>query len=247
MYLFEEKINFSNFWRFDKQLVRTKRWARLPSATKRIYPVIAVHANKEGIAWPSQETVAIITGCTEKTVREGIKGLFRLPNHKIERYVTSRGNRGIKYRFPIAPDERGRIFNFHKSVIDGGNWHMLKPTAQALYPVVKTFSYFDYYEYLESLNDKDADKLPDATDFFAADFYKERKWDFLNADLDVLAEYAGIGSRSVNNALENLEERNLVVSFGDCHWKVMTVPRKYYIRDFLNGKIGERYGAKLVA
>lgn len=246
MYQFKDKINYSNFWRFDKQLVKTKRWARLPSATKRIYPVVAVHANKEGVAWPSQETIAVLTGCTKKTVREGNSGIFRLPNHKVKIWNTNRGHRAKKYKFPVTPDERGRAFNFPRSVIDGGNWFMLKPTAQALYSVVKTFAYFDYDEYLDSLSEEDADQLPDATDFFTDDHYKERKWDFLSADMDAMAECAGIGNRSVSDALDNLEQCNLIQYVGGGVWRVFTEPPKYYKRDFLNEKVAERYTAEMV-
>jgi hypothetical protein len=75
MYKFKDEINYTNFFKFDKELVRSGKWANLRKASKSVYPVILVHCNARGTAFPGQETIAILSGRTEKTVREGIKGL----------------------------------------------------------------------------------------------------------------------------------------------------------------------------
>ena len=38
-------------------------------------------------------------------------------------------------------------FFFHKAIIEGGNWSLLTPSSHALYPVLRTFAFWDYYEY----------------------------------------------------------------------------------------------------
>ncbi len=72
MYQFRDEINYINFFRFNKALVTQKLWANLPKASKSVYPVILVHCNAKGMAFPGQKTIAILSGRTEKTVREGI-------------------------------------------------------------------------------------------------------------------------------------------------------------------------------
>jgi len=233
MYTFKEKLNCGNFFRFDKMIIRKKIWAKLPTASKTIYPVIGVHCNAEGVAFPSELTIAKLSGCTEKTVREGIKGLMGLRGFHKERYITYRGQRAIKYRLNPLPVEKGRAFFFHKVIIEGGNWSQLTPTARALYPVLRLFSFHDYYEYLirEDLDPSYNDNM---------DLYKERKYDFLIADIDVIAEHAGISIRSIPPAMKALQENYLLEETEPIYrddnstWKVYLIPTNYFERDWLN-------------
>ena len=63
------------FFKWDKSLIESKKWAALPKAAKSIFPVIAVHCNAKGECNPSQRKIADLSGRTEKTVSEGIKAL----------------------------------------------------------------------------------------------------------------------------------------------------------------------------
>lgn len=235
MYKFKENLNNNNYFRFDKALVREKKWARLPLASKSIFPVIGVHCNAHGKAWPSQETIGSLAGCTAKTVREGINGLKGLPGFKIDRYVTSRGHKGIKYYITLPPmDEKGRCFSFNKNIIEGGNWRQSKQSAQALYPVMRTFSFWDY-EYC--IDEEDIDD----TDFSYE--YKTRKFDLVNADIDLLADYSGIGLSTAYEAIKVLEDNFLIeetIPHEDLQtWKVFVVPPRIWKREFLNNNIKE--------
>jgi hypothetical protein len=42
------------------------------------------------------------------------------PGVTVERYVTGRGHRGIKYHLDIPPEEKGRSFSFYKCIVAGG-------------------------------------------------------------------------------------------------------------------------------
>jgi len=245
MYQFKEKLNTEVFFKFDKMNVKNKRWSRLPRASQSIYPVIAVHCNSKGIAFPSEETIAILSGRTSKTVRSGIAGLMHYPGFTIERYVTSRGNRAIKYKLDIVPGERGRWFPFYKCVVEGGNWSLLPPGAQALYPVIKTFAFFDCEEYCDREN---LDYGYNLQEMIESGCFQNREYDYCNADIKVMAEYAGIGTSTVSKALIELEQAFLVEKI-ECinendTWKVFRMPPKRYIPDWLNGKTKKRYGKR---
>ncbi|MFH2061064.1 MAG: helix-turn-helix domain-containing protein [Pseudomonadota bacterium] len=246
MYTFKEDINYKvHFW-FDKQGVRNKKWARLPKASKAIYSVIMCHRNKHGIAIPSQETIAILSGTTEKTVRVGIDGLLTFPGFRVESYVTSRGHRAKKYITELPPREKGRAFPFFKSVITGGNWSRLKPSAQALYPVLRTFSFFDGEEYAVRIDD-DREYYYNVDDMIGDGVFWEREFDFVDADDDILAEYAGIGINSLNSAISDLEEHFLIektepIAGSRKTFKVFRTPPMRYTPEGMNRKIAKRNG-----
>ena len=83
--------------------------------------------------------------------------------------------------------EKG-LFPFHKSLITTERWCQLKHTAQALYPVMRCFSYNDGYG------------------------RKYRHLDYCDRELKFLAEHAGISLKSSMSALENLQAAQLIVS-----------------------------------
>ena len=133
MYQFREKINYQQFFRFDKKLVENMNWALLPKSSKAVFPVIACHCNDKGESFPSERTIAIMSGRTDKTVRDGIKGLETFPGFKFTFYVTSRGRRAKRFYInQPSTDIKGRIFPFHKCIIEGGN--VIATTIAPEYP-----------------------------------------------------------------------------------------------------------------
>jgi hypothetical protein len=213
------------------------------AASKSIYPVIGVHCNPKGVSFPSEETIAILSWRTPKTVRTGIKGLLHYPGFHVERYVTNRGHRANKYKLDAPPDEKGRSFAFYKCVVTGGNWSQLTPGAHALYPVMMTFSFFDFenYEYLENTEFGD-----NVQDMIECGYYQRRKYDFCDADIKVMAEFAGIGKSTVVSALISLEQAFLVEKIEPINkndtWKVFRSPPRRYQTNWLNEKTFKRYG-----
>jgi hypothetical protein len=243
MYQFKEGYNRKCFFKFDKMLVKTGRWAKLRKASKSVYPVIAVHCDRKGFAFPSQETIAALAGCTPKTVRTGLEGLLGFPGFKISSRLTERGHRQKLYHFEPCPDEKGRFFALFKHIFEGGHWCQLPPSAHALYPVIKTFAFFDSEEYCAR---EDLEYAYDCQAMIESGEFAERKYDFFNADRDVLAEHAGIGISTTYEALPALEECNLIEPTesidGYPTWKVFRLPPTYYKRTFLNDQIAQRYG-----
>jgi len=258
MYQFKELDNsefYNRYFRFDKKLIENKNWALLSPASKTIYPIIGYHRNRRtGESYPSQETIGIMAGCTEKTAREGQKGFTDFPGITSFSRVTRRGNRAIVHRFTDPPYESDRVFHFHNIVIEGGNWAELKPAAKAIYPVMRTFSYFDFQlnqeHYPDDYSYRYDDKYTasDEPDWFdnpseTLQAFTERKYEFCEADKDVLSEYSGVSMQSVYNGLRDLEDKSLIREISTDYFNGYVVylkPPRSYKREFLNGKIQKR-------
>ena len=92
------KIDLDHFFRFDKRWIESMNWARLPKSSKSILPVIGMHCNEKGLSFPGERTIAILAGLTEKTVREGIRGLKGFPGFEISHFATENGKRAKNFQ-----------------------------------------------------------------------------------------------------------------------------------------------------
>jgi hypothetical protein len=155
----------------------------------------------------------------------------------MEYYKTNRqGKRSKRFHIEIPPDEKGRAYPFHRSIIDEGNWRELKPTAMALYPVMRNLGKFDLEKYLWE-EEIEEDGLYDQFD----EIYKSREYDFCESSIAELSGLAGVSRRSIKCALISLEECFLIETFEQGIWKVFLQPRSYFNRRFLNKKIMRAY------
>ncbi|MDP8238633.1 MAG: hypothetical protein P9X24_06055 [Candidatus Hatepunaea meridiana] len=239
LYQFKEEINYVNFFLWDRKLIENYNWALLSKASKTVFPPIACHCNEAGNAFPGEQTIAILSGLTEKTARKGINDLEDFPGFKFMPYTTKRGKRSKKFHIKLPkPGQRGRSFGFHKCILESGNWLMLNPVGQALYSVMRFFSTFDIEVYYELYSDE-----LDSTDF--EDIYPVRKSEFCEANMRVMADHAGIHMRSMNTALDSLHKNNLI-KWNDRFevWEVILKPKTYWKRDYLNKRVLERYKEK---
>lgn len=75
MFQFTDDLRGNLFIQIPGFYFEYKLWRELPLASKAILPVIYKHMNAWGGCYPSQQTIAILAGITEKTAREGLKGL----------------------------------------------------------------------------------------------------------------------------------------------------------------------------
>jgi hypothetical protein len=108
-----------------------------------------------------------------------------------------------------------------------------KHVSAGLYLAMRYFGYFDREDYLAE------DENEGLCDLEVPDLYGERKWDICNAEIVVLAKYAGISRPSVYEGLKDLEARCLIAKIapaynGSARWKVYIRPSGYWKRDFLN-------------
>lgn len=207
-------INTTNYFRMDKTLVKKKKWAALPLASKMIYPVIGIHTNEEGTAFPSQEKIAELAGCTPKTVREGIDGLDGFPGFRMESYITAKGKRA--YRYKITPPQYDKSIFIYRAFFDSGRWGLLHHTSHAVYPALLTFSFFDHDKYVEI-----TDTEISTSEFYTDGYFENREFDFAEPDIDVLAEYAGVSRTSAYQAMGELVEHGFLAEPEEDLWLVL--------------------------
>lgn len=216
----KKTVNFQNFFKMDKYLVTKGSWSKLPAASKTIFPAIAVHANAKGVAFPGQETIASLCGCTPKTVREGLDGLKKFSGIRINPYFTNRGKRSYRFKLKSAPDLEGRSIRIYRSFFDAGNWSQLPSVAHAVYLVLLAYSSFDINTYNALLTDSEEEE---PSKFFDEDGFKNRLFDIAEPELEALEELAGISKRSVYTALDALE-KNFFIQRADEYFKIFLKP-----------------------
>jgi DNA-binding transcriptional regulator YhcF (GntR family) len=236
MYQFNEDLNHNQFFWWENKLIENLNWALLSKSSKAVFPVIACHANNKGEAFPSEQTIGSLSGISDKTVRKGIRGLEVFPNFKFDYYLSRRGKRAKKFFFNIpSNNKRGSAFPFYKFILEAGIWRELRPSAKALYPVLRHFGFFDInlYAELEDLEISDFEEV-----------FPDRQYDFCEADFGVLAKFANIHRNSVNTALSDLE-RNFLIEplIAYSGWKVFLKSKDntFWKRGYLNKKILNSY------
>jgi len=229
-----------HFW-FPKVLIADMNWAVLPSSSKAVFPVLAIHANQNGISFPSEERIAAMAGITQKTAREGLRGLKGFPAYMhCQARTTSQGKRGKQHHLmlPKADTERGKAFPFHRIIIEGGNWSRLLPSAKALYVVMRYFGYFD-----QDLYQEHEDPDFSFTDDCRSDLFSSRRCDFCNAEYVQLARHAGIHRNKVSSAIDDLVRHHLLKLIredGDAIYKVYLRPPRFFKASFLNSELKKR-------
>ena len=240
-YRFPEHINNTVFFKFRKDLITAGNsiWRGLPLSTKSIYPVIGCHTNASGVAFPSQQTIADLCGCEAKTVREGIKGLLKIPWVELNTKITSRGSMQKVYTIN-PPDEKTKSFSFYKSILESGIWRELSiqyksKAAHAVYCTCLAYAYFDYDLYAEI----EPDHEYDLQGFFDPDCdeYARRPYDFLCAELDVIAHKSGISIPTARKAIQALIDNSLleeIPGMEEQTWKIKRTAPVYYNREYLN-------------
>jgi hypothetical protein len=225
--------------RMSRRVIEEGYWSNLIPASKAVYLPLLKFVNKQGSAWPSQRTLAIVSGVTEKTAGKGIVGLNGLPGFGKKRYITRRGHTANHYCIeePL-PDYEHTIWISH-DYINGGNWSLLIPAAKAVFAVLKHFAWWEIDPYCD-LQGLEYNPI----DF--SEIYQCRKYDFMNAEEPIICELAGINRRSLPDAYRSLESNHFLeflgIDEGKKAWKVFTIPPRYYKRDWLNKKMGKRYG-----
>jgi len=236
MFQYKEEIDSDGHFWFDKKLIENFNWAMLSAASKSVYPVICSFMNGNGISFPGERTIACLAGRTDATTRKGINGLQGIPNFKLLKYKTKTGNWSKRFEIEKPNREQGSSFPVFKQIFEGGNWSMAIPTGQALYIVMLAFSKGDDEElYIQSSEQE--------IDF--KDAFREREYGICTLDKYTLAKFAGITRRSVNPALESLQDVNLADTYDDSSWKVYLRPPKRYKTSFLNKELMEKYRYEL--
>jgi hypothetical protein len=237
MFHFTNEFKSKQFFWFEKHLFINMNWAMLPKASKAIYPIIRSYCNRNGESFPGEKTISTLCGRSEKVVRSGVQGLKDFPGTRFETYTSKRGRSTKRFTCKIPQYEKGKVFPFHRDILLKGNWAHLKPTAQALYPVMRYFGYNDYYEYWGALEEEKGEEVDLELRW---EDYKFREFDFCEAEPGKLCEFAGITRRSYSDAIEDLV-KHFLIDRTDESWKykVYLHPPRYYKRDYMNKRLME--------
>lgn len=228
------KINHENYFMFDKNLIKNKIWCNLPLSSRAVYPVIGVHCNKDGIAFPSQLTIGILCGLHPKAVSEGVRGLAGVPGFSVSCFVNNRGKNAHKYSITPAPKIKGRAFPIYREIMDGGNWFQVSEAGKALYPVMRNYGYFT--------QDDCGGEEDSPIDFM--DSFKNRDFELCEAQYNVLQEYSGLSRQSIYNGIQSLENASLIEKYSGV-WKIFLRPEKIFKRDFLNTEVQKRFKCEI--
>ena len=219
MYTFG-KINYNGVFVLNRQRVMNGSWALLPKSAKAVLPILLYHRDQQGKAFPSEPRIAIMSGVSEKTARSGIKALIDDGWITADKYTTTYGNQSYKYFLPAPSNAKGSQVILRKSIIEGGNWSMLKPTGKSLYIAIICNSEYDS-------ND--------------GDNFKDREWGYCFKSIYDMARLAGITTESLNSAMNSLNECELIEKDGDL-LKVFFEAAHNYKQDFLNERVNKSFG-----
>lgn len=191
---------------------------------------LSCHCYEKGKAYPSEQTIAILAGVSDKVVREGIKGLEEFPGFGWDYYLTKREKRGKKFSVNLpSTNYKGSAFPFYKFILEAGIWRKIRPSAKAIYPVMRYFGYFDIDEYA-------ALEGPETEEGDYDEVYPVREFDYCVSERSVLVEHAGIHRNSLHTALQDLQANFLLESIDYSRWKVLLRSKDNTIwkRDYLN-------------
>ena len=122
MYQFTENLSWKAMFHFDRGWIENMNWPILPKSSKAILPVIMCFANEKGESFPSEQTIAILSGISDKQVREGIRGLEGFPGFECSQYISRRGRRAKKFRVHLPGYQKGKTFPFYQYVLESGAW-----------------------------------------------------------------------------------------------------------------------------
>lgn len=206
------------FFRFDKELIRgpEMKWSKLPKSSRAILPAILLHVNKDGEARPGERRIAELSGLSERSTRNGIRGLRGVQGIEVVFRRTEHGKTFLKFRLPeVTSYQKGRFFLFHSMIIDGGYWARLSFPAKSLYPVLRTFAYFDFDLYNDVVEDHDLPfpKLEEFTYEESSKVYAERPFEFVRMSFRNMSRFAGLSPSKVYQGLRDLRRARLVMEF----------------------------------
>lgn len=236
----KENVQSGLFFKMPRNIINSGLWADLPKASKSIYLPLLRFVNKHGWAWPSNRTLAIYSGSTEKTARIGRKGLEGLPGLKMSIKFDRGGHSTYRYEIEEPQSDSDHSIIFSHAYFDGGNWSQLSQVGQAVFPVLKFFTgWWDYRKYCElECLEFDGSEVKN--------IFKDRDYDFMDAEAKAICLFAGISRKSLPDAFNSLVEHGLI-EFTETEdeeklWKVHTKPIFCYPRDLMNKETKERYG-----
>lgn len=205
------------FWPFSRHIVTSGSWASLNSrSSKCVLPTIMRHCDKDGKAFPNEDTLAIKSGVDTKTVKRAIKELVKHQLMSVEVTFDPRKMRR-KNQYQIGRPGQGHFFPFFPYLVDSGLWASLPPSAKNLYIVLRCGAHLSEDDYLAihaemwSREEQFFGEAALDTGTFIRNF-AWREWELFTGELDVVKGFCGIkDTRTLNTGLAALEDAGLVL------------------------------------
>lgn len=190
------------FFRMSKALIHSSEWATLPPIAKAVYPAVVVHANSNGKAFPSIDTIARLTGVTSKTAGNGLKAIFDdgLTKHRRIKRFTSRGTYSYDYYLPALPPRHKGSLPIYKITIYHSEWASTSTAAKSVYLSLQAASFLNYQEYAD-------EQGLCATD---DSLYTERLYDHIEPELEWLTATANLCGKTVRKSLKELHATGFI-------------------------------------
>lgn len=219
--------------------LRPGLWADLPLSAKAVLIVLLRHANKEGVAFPSEEIICAKSGInSRKTARGACRELQAAELLQVSKYITKDGRRANRYRLSdklLSQRAEDYLAAYHHH-IEAGYWAVMghsRPSAQALYWAIRLFAK------PRPDMDEDGEWLDLASDE-GREWLMERDGDVCKAEPSVLCDFAGINPRSYRAAMDALKKMELVQDLPDSpdsffvHFRFGTHYTAHYLNSILN-------------
>jgi hypothetical protein len=208
------------FFRFDPALIENGTWASLPLASKAIFYPLAAHANRNGHAFPSEETIRRLSGYKDLgAVKAGVKGFRKTGVVKVHTRQAGPSKTKNYYMLPLpAPDARA-IHLIHGEVTLPA-FINLSPKGKALYLPLRyiargpaweddvLYEVIDQwgYEYLHNwFLEWASDDAAYSWRPFDVIEYPNHSFTYSN-----LARLAGLSRNSISKALDELYAANVI-------------------------------------
>ena len=224
----------------DNEIIGPGVWAELTFSEKAVLPVIVRHADVAGMAFPSEERVAKLSGLNDrKTVRQSTKRLEQRKLISTRKNITRKGHTQKMYNASNIL-EKGSGFTIQSLFIDSGTWASLSPTAKSLAVVIWYFSALrqDLNPNFESGDYRYDRWVPKD---MMAKYLAERSVDYCDSERLVLIQFSNISERSYAPAVRNLTKHGFISPHPEKQdgWLVPLSPpdHKILIEEFNDKKI----------
>ena len=183
-----------------RKIILKGEWARWPRPSQAVWPVLNAFSIGRNWAFPTQDTIGCLCNICEPKVAEGIHGLLVANVIQLKRLIWPSGNQGWQYK-PVTPTHNPKItgqdFRVFSSVVFGGNWRQLTPTAKALYITLLGLGKWDVNQ---------SNIAADVEDYYSMSIeYGERAFDTVHDNTKTICHYAGIATRSFQSAFDSLD------------------------------------------
>ncbi len=217
IYVPREQLDRKAHCWLEKDFIFSGEFGELLSAARSIFwPICTFWNRRKKVAFPSIQTLSIMSGVSEQTVNKGLKDLAKKMPYGFTISKDKRHNvygMDLPYRKP--KESPGTCFKVHSFPVQSGIYRRLKPNAKALSLGLKAYGRFDFDAYVE-MEELDL-SIDEENNFWDRDgMFANRKYDFITFDHSIsrqqIAYNIGIAPERFAITLEELEAAGSIES-----------------------------------